>query len=293
MTENDDNSLNDLLSEILDEIKLKIENEHINKKFLNLIHQTSSSCSSSSSALSDDEISANAEPKTKKLKQKPNMRMRQQLVAKYSSDDEDEEDLDGDGNRKSNKQVKYLKTKGEETIDDLPPIDKLNLVLESTVNLVKIGRVISIVDNKLVVIQTLNHDTGEAKPLDEDTILFDENRKGLGKIYETFGPVVSPFYSLRFNLNEIKESQLKVDVGSFIYYAPESSKYTKFIFNVDELRQVKGSDASWNNDNEPPVECIEYSDDEQERRAKRELKMRRAGSLFFKFVSCFKCNICG
>ena len=279
MTEHDDNSLNDLLSEILDEIKLKIENEQINKKFLNLIHQSSSSCSSSSSALSDEEISK-AEPKPNKLKHKPKMRMRQ-LVAKYSSDDDDEDDLDGEGNRKSNQQVKYLKTKGEETIDDLPPIEKLNLVLESSVNLIKIGRVISIVDNKLVVIQTLKQDTGEAKPLDEDTILFDENRKGLGKIYETFGPVVSPFYSLRFNLNEIKEGQLKVDVGSFIYYAPESSKYTKFIFNVDELRQVKGSDASWNNDNEPPVECIEYSDDEQERRAKRELKMRRAGILFF------------
>jgi H/ACA ribonucleoprotein complex non-core subunit NAF1 len=273
MTENEDESLNQLLNELLDEIKLKIENEHINKKFLNLI-QTSSSCSSSSSSSENE----NSDGEQSKLKFKPKLRAKPTKVKSSSDEDDDEDDED---NHKRNQQVKYLKTKNEITIDDLPPIEKLNLVLESSVNLIKIGRVISIVDNKLVVIQTLNNcqeaNKNEAHPLDEDTILFDENRKGLGKIYETFGPVVSPFYSLRFNLNEIKESQLKVDVGSFIYYAPESTKYTKFIFNVDELRQLKGSDASWNNDNEPPVECIEYSDDEQERQAKRELKMRRAG----------------
>jgi len=279
MTENEDESLNELLNGLLDEIKLKIENEHINKKFLNLI-QTSSSCSSSSSSSSSENENSDGEQSKQKFKPKPRAKP---IKVKSSSDEDDDDEDDGENNHKRNQQVKYLKTKNEITIDDLPPIEKLNLVLESSVNLIKIGRVISIVDNKLVVIQTLNNcqeaNKNEAHPLDEDTILFDENRKGLGKIFETFGPVVSPFYSLRFNLNEIKESQLKVDVGSFIYYAPESTKYTKFIFNVDELRQLKGSDASWNNDNEPPVECIEYSDDEQERQAKRELKMRRAGIL--------------
>jgi hypothetical protein len=44
---------------------------------------------------------------------------------------------------------------------------------------------------------------------------------------------------------------------------------------VDDLRRVKGSDASWNHDNEPPAENLEYSDDENEQQAKILLKQNR------------------
>lgn len=37
---------------------------------------------------------------------------------------------------------------------------------------------------------------------------------------------------------------------------------------------MKGSDASWKNDIEPPAAQVEFSDDEDERRAKREAKNR-------------------
>lgn len=121
------------------------------------------------------------------------------------------------------------------------------------------GQVISVVDDKLVVIRSLPTETQQAKPLNEETILFDCNRKELGKIYEVFGPVQSPFYSIRFNTTkEIEENGLSVAKDAFIFYAYESTEYTKFIFNVDELRRLKGSDASWNNDNEPPAEYVEF-----------------------------------
>lgn len=35
---------------------------------------------------------------------------------------------------------------------------------------------------------------------------------------------------------------------------------------------MKGSDASWEDNNEPPLEYLEYSDDEQERKAKKYLR---------------------
>lgn len=33
----------------------------------------------------------------------------------------------------------------------------------------------------------------------------------------------------------------------------------------------KGSDASWHHNNEPPVTCLDFSDDEGEARAKRSM----------------------
>jgi rRNA processing protein Gar1 len=128
--------------------------------------------------------------------------------------------------------------------------------------------------DKLVVIQSLtDNETKKHAPLDEETILFDSRRRAISKIFEIFGPVAIPFYSIRFNsLDEIETRELDLQIGSHVFYAPECKEYTKFIFNVDELRQEKGSDASWNHDNEPPVECIEYSDDEAEKLAKKKLK---------------------
>lgn len=169
---------------------------------------------------------------------------------------------------------------GELTLDDLEPVTRQGIQLDNTVNLVKMGEVVSIVDEKLVIIQSILNENGHScKPLNEESILFDSNRRELGKVFEVFGPVHAPFYSIRFNnVKEITENSLSVERGASIFYAHDSTEYTKFIFNLDELRRLKGSDASWNNDNEPPAECVDYSDDEQERNAKKELKQKRVGA---------------
>ena len=41
--------------------------------------------------------------------------------------------------------------------------------------------------------------------------------------------------------------------------------------------RIKGSDASWENDEEPPAECVDFSDDEKERaiRAKKKADKRK------------------
>lgn len=264
-------TLTSLLSELTDQIEKSLlsnleTNEELTSKFMRILEDSSSADSSASTS----ETSSDEEEEEKPKK----------LVKKRVTDDEDEESSDeetGDNLKNKKNFVKYPKTKDEVTIDDLGPVEKFEINLEDEIKLAKLGKVISKVDNKLIVIQSLRAETEvNPPPLDEDTIIFDSNRKSLGKIFETFGPVSNPFYTIRFNsLNEITERNLDLDLNSLVYYA-ESTKYTKFVFNLDELRKQKGSDASWNNDNEPPVECLDYSDDEQEKQAKKELKQAKA-----------------
>jgi H/ACA ribonucleoprotein complex non-core subunit NAF1 len=102
----------------------------------------------------------------------------------------------------------------------------------------------------------------------------------LGKIFETFGPVTNPFYSIRFN-NQSEIIEKECIVGSLVFFAPDSTEYSKYVFNVEDLIKTKGSDASWNNDNEPPVECLDYSDDEEEKMAKQKNKSIKKKVIFF------------
>ena len=120
--------------------------------------------------------------------------------------------------------------------------------------------------------------------LDLDTVLFLENGgRPLGKIFDVMGPVIQPFYCVRFNSEEhVREKQVKV--GMPVFFAPRTD-YTSFIF-LAELLNLKGSDASWENDNEPPACHLDYSDDEAERKAKKSSytvsDQARQGNAFYR-----------
>ena len=58
-----------------------------------------------------------------------------------------------------------------------------------------------------------------------------------------------------------------------VYFAPRT-RHTAFVF-VDALFKQKGSDASWENDQEPPEGYLDYADDEQERRAKAAHRIKK------------------
>ncbi len=264
MIESDTKTIEQLVSHLTHQVECISNLDSFQASFLD----SSSSDSSSSSSSSMDSNDVNKVNKKKKFshlkKTKPNE------LALENDDDSDEEE------NRFNSNQKYLKTKGELTLNELEPVAQLKIDLDEKIKLIKMGVVLSIVDDKLVVIQSMLDENQKTKPLDEETILFDSKRKCLGKIFEVFGPVTSPFYSIRFNnTKEIKDYGLDVQKGAYIYYAPDSNEYTKFIFNIDELRRIKGSDASWNNDNEPPVDCLEYSDDEKEQLAKKLLKQSK------------------
>lgn len=159
-------------------------------------------------------------------------------------------------------------TNGELKLSDLPPIENLTVSVPAE-NLLKLGQVLSIVD-VLLVVESLEL----MPPLDLDTVLFKQDGTPVGQIFDVFGPVKQPHYSIRFNsAQEIQEKALGKGVA--IYFAPrEDRQLTKFAF-IDKIRQLKGSDASWEHDNEPPEAVVEYSDDEEEAAAKRRAKAKR------------------
>jgi len=80
-------------------------------------------------------------------------------TSSFSSDS----DTPGAENENKKKKTFGLKTKPKSKTNDLLALDH---------------------EEKLVVIQSIMNESQLAKPLDEETILFDSNRKCLGKIFE-------------------------------------------------------------------------------------------------------------
>lgn len=166
-------------------------------------------------------------------------------------------------------------TAGELKLSDLPPIEELSISVP-TDKLVKIGKIVSIVD-VLVVIESIR----SMPPLDLDTVLFKSDGTTIGQIFDTFGSVTEPHYSVRFTNSEQIEAK-QITTGMDIFFSPQTDRViTKFAF-VDELKKIKGTDASWENDNEPPstVDTGDFSDDEEERRARSRRKSTSSNKTF-------------
>ncbi|KAK0048452.1 H/ACA ribonucleoprotein complex non-core subunit NAF1 [Biomphalaria pfeifferi] len=159
---------------------------------------------------------------------------------------------------------KFLsRTEGEVFPEELPPLEYLTISPDENVELEPLGTVSGIV-GVLVVIKALP----DSPALFDDTVLFLEGRRPLGLIFETFGTVHQPYYSVRFNRNEDIRDQT-IELGHSVYFAPKASNLTKYVF-ISELRKIKFNDASWEHDNEPPPSHLEFSDDEEEKKAKRQ-----------------------
>lgn len=160
------------------------------------------------------------------------------------------------------------RTPGELGLEDLPPIEQLSIKARVE-DLVHLGRIATIIDC-LVSVQSFK---GQAA-LDLDSVLFLKDGSPIGLIFEVFGPVKEPRYLIRFNSREeIEERNLNVDLP--VYCAPTlGAPITSYVFTTD-LMKMKGSDASWKHNNEPPEDLREFSDDEQERMFKLKSKSKR------------------
>lgn len=164
-----------------------------------------------------------------------------------------------------------IKTPGELDIDDLPPIEDLHITLPRT-ELRQAGHVKHAVDQLLVV---------ESEPgqpvLDLDSVLFRADGTALGRVFDVLGPVAAPYYAVRFNsAQELTERAL--EPGEPVLYAPLHADVTQYVLE-SEIRKQRGSDASWENNNEPPPEHLDFSDDEQEREVRKQLRAARAASF--------------
>ncbi|XP_071377167.1 H/ACA ribonucleoprotein complex non-core subunit NAF1 [Centroberyx affinis] len=158
-----------------------------------------------------------------------------------------------------------IKTRDEVLLEELPAVEEVSVSLPEDAELQPIGTVSSIIQ-QLVIIQSLK----DMPSLTDDSIIFNANRLALGKVFEVFGPVSCPLYVLRFNSAE-QINNKELTVGQTVFYAPAIKEYTGYIL-TQQLKLLKGSDASWKNDQEPPPEALDYSDDEQEQEAKRKKK---------------------
>ena len=150
---------------------------------------------------------------------------------------------------------------------DLPPLEELTISVPEE-ECIPIGTVSNIID--LLVLVSAKRGT---PAVNLDSVLFLEHgKKTLGRVFDVFGQVNEPLYMVRFNSAEhIKEQG--IEIGMDVYFAPRTP-HTAYVF-IDALIKMKGSDASWEHDMEPPEGCIDYSDDEEERRAKAARRMKK------------------
>ncbi|XP_057309720.1 RNA-binding protein 33-like isoform X2 [Hydractinia symbiolongicarpus] len=188
-----------------------------------------------------------------------------------SSDDDDDDNGDVAEHlaatlKEEEKVVNVIPKVKNEVLPQELPEDEDIIAIQPGDNLLLIG-VISAVVERMIVIEA----DKTAPALDAETALFLNHDTFLGKIFETLGPVKTPFYTVR--LSKAMDST-KPKKGTRVYFVPFNQSITKYVF-LEQLRKLKGSDASWKDDCEPPPEFLDYSDDEEERRVKSEQKKRR------------------
>ncbi|KAI5481669.1 snoRNP assembly factor Naf1 [Pseudohyphozyma bogoriensis] len=145
----------------------------------------------------------------------------------------------------------------------MPKMDKL----PDDAEISRFGKVESVIDTVVVV----KADTGgDWRVLDEGTVCCWEDKTVIGAIFETFGAVQQPFYSLRFPLSSLPDRAI-FTIGKPVFYAP---KMATFVFTRD-IRGLKGSDASNVWDEEVNANEVEFSDDEEEQEYRRAMKAER------------------
>ncbi|XP_011140407.2 H/ACA ribonucleoprotein complex non-core subunit NAF1 isoform X2 [Harpegnathos saltator] len=185
-----------------------------------------------------------------------------------NSSDNDSDNSDDNDDNKMKKRIKMNTLKPvqiQSELNGLPPVEDLKIsVSEVTCDL--FGEIIGIVE-ELVIIKP----RAEKPALREETVLFiEQGQKTLGKIFDIFGPVKEPHYTIRFNnVEHIQERQ--ITVGTPVYYCPDSC-YTFFVF-LSELTKIKGSDA--NCDGGSDGDHPDFSDDEEEKRYYEKLNRQR------------------
>eukprot|EP00124_Ichthyophonus_hoferi_P000090 Ihof_evm10s3 gene=Ihof_evmTU10s3 len=150
-----------------------------------------------------------------------------------------------------------LKTANELDIEELPE-EELPPVLPTDASLIALGKILSMVDKQLVV-----QATEPVPTMDLGTAFYLSRDSPLGTVFDVFGQVGNPYYTLR-----AREEHTKDLIGQQVFYCPHAAQYVM----PSELRKMKGTDASGTHDEEVMPEEMEYSDDEMESQAKRDKK---------------------
>lgn len=138
-------------------------------------------------------------------------------------------------------------------------VEPLDVEIGPAEALLPAGIISSILQGTIVVQETEN-----ARALSEGTVLCSEERLPVGRIEDTFGPVMCPLYALRWaGQGEMPSS---VAVGSPVFTTQKLAEYL-----LAEQLYTNGAAA----ENDLEEEEIEFSDDEKEAEYKRKLKAKR------------------
>ncbi|BGO98094.1 hypothetical protein NBRC10513v2_002094 [Rhodotorula toruloides] len=139
--------------------------------------------------------------------------------------------------------------------------------LDENAEIAKFGKVESVIENVVVVKAETG---GDWRVLDEGTVVCWEDKTVIGTIFETFGSVQQPFYSIRFP-SSAPPDRTVFTISRPVFYSPNLAS---FVFTRD-LRHIKGSDASNIWDEEVAAHEIEFSDDEEEAEYRKRIKAER------------------
>jgi H/ACA ribonucleoprotein complex non-core subunit NAF1 len=186
-----------------------------------------------------------------------------------SSDDEFSEDEGGRVHEVASDDEETtgpLKTKNE-IIDEPAPTVPSDFHLTTEMPIEFVGELFQVVEKTAIIKAAAS---GEFRILRDNSIFCFEDRQILGVLYETFGRVQSPAYSVKFNTEE-EVQQLVPRKGQKVYYVVPASS---FVFTAT-VKAVRGSDASNWHDEEVPEEEQEFSDDEKEMESKAKKKKKR------------------
>ncbi|KAF9630835.1 H/ACA ribonucleoprotein complex subunit Gar1/Naf1 [Lasiodiplodia theobromae] len=146
-------------------------------------------------------------------------------------------------------------------------IEKPDVTVTPEMKITELGNVESIVDNMILI---KANTSGEYQVLESGSVLCKYDRSVIGAVADTLGRVQEPLYTVAFNNGE-EISEAGLVKGLTIYYVDSHSTY---VF-TQPLKNLKGTDASNQFDEEVGENEIEFSDDEAEAEYKRQQKQKK------------------
>lgn len=176
---------------------------------------------------------------------------------------------DGEGEAKAGKGVGGGQVRTKNEVPD-EPLPKPDVVITQDMQIQPLGLVQFVVERTVVI---KSQTPGEVQALDTGSVLCRGDRTVIGVLAETLGNVRSPLYTVGF-MTEEEITDLDLQVGTEVFYSVDHAKY---VF-TQELKQVKGTDASNLHDEEVAADEMEFSDDEKEAEYKRQLKAKKRGN---------------
>ncbi|KAL5640388.1 hypothetical protein ACGC1H_007595 [Rhizoctonia solani] len=176
-------------------------------------------------------------------------------------------DIEDDEGAPSGSITQYAGTKNEVVLPEVKSPELAVVPPEEVIEL--IGEVMTVIDSVVVI---KGYTSGVDRVLDTDSLLVFEDRNVFGVVFETFGAVKQPLYSVRFPSASVIDKDT-IRVGRQVFHVPARSN---FVF-TNEIARIKGSDASNLHDEEVGDDQLDFSDDEAEAQWRRNRKEAKRG----------------